>query len=296
MNSLYVVAVVWTFNPKIEYLIEALKSVADQVNHLIIVDNGSSNVNQIRSMCGAFSNVTLIELSANLGVRALNVGMIYAVERYDPECILLLDDDTSVYYNAIPRVLGILKGSKLYELVGAICMYSGNRKITVFWRGGMFSGCLVKAELIKRGIKVREDFFLDQADHDFFDRIRRSNYLTIRYEDRGLINHKLGVLLKFCIKLPFVGVLNRYEPPWRYYYMVRNSTVLLMEGKLDIEFYIRQLVEFLIPMLFVDGIIRSFKALILGITHGLTKKLGYLDPYTVGLLSTKGLDRLSNNG
>ncbi|MEM3365968.1 MAG: glycosyltransferase [Candidatus Methanomethyliaceae archaeon] len=278
-----VVAVIWLFNPNIERFSWVLRSIIGQVDKIILVDNNSSNIKQIQDVCEGLikDKIMLLELRFNSGVYALNLGMKYVCDKFNPMWILLLDQDTIVYPDAVAKVL--TDSNPYKDRIGALCMTyvekSPNEKqVRKFYpfRYGMFSGSLINARLIKQGIKVREDFFLDQADHDFFDRIRSHGFLTVACSGEKLIDHKLGTLIH--VRLPFRGVTRVYEPAWRYYYIVRNSTVLLMEGKLDIRFYIRQLRSFAIPLIFSVGIVKFLKTLTLGLAHGLGRKLGYLDP------------------
>jgi len=266
------------------------------VAHIIVVDNGSSNIDQIRRLCSKYDNVTLMELGVNLGVEALNVGMSYAAKKFDSDFILLLDDDTTVYPGALSKVLSEACGSKLCKFIGALRMspddFGRKRggKLVAFFKRGMFSGSLIRTQLVREGIRIRKEFFLDQADFDFYDSIRRHGYLTVLYREK-LIDHKLGTQLQMK-RRPKIRTPHIYEPPWKYYYIVRNSTVLLIEHKLDIETYIIQLITYAMALLLVDGIFKTLKALVLGLTHGLFKKLGYLNPYNVGLFSTLHNDRL----
>jgi len=293
-----IVGIIWTFNPNVKRLAESLDSVRTQVNHVVIVDNGSANINEVKHLSGNYDNVELIELGMNLGVKALEVAMNYAVRKFDPDFIFLLDDDTVVYPNAILKVLKEARNFKLYDRIGVICMSSTNIKRyqgkLVIVPIHIFSGCLVKTHLIKAGIRVRSEFFLDQADHDFYAEIKKHGFLIAVFYGEKLLEHMLGKKLELRrIRIPGLGTSsNIYEPPWRYYYIVRNSTVLLMEGKLNIRFYIHQLYAFFVPLLVVDGVMKALKALVLGLSHGLFKKLGYLDPHKVNLLSTLRTDRL----
>jgi rhamnosyltransferase len=68
-----------------------------------------------------------------------------------------------------------------------------------------------------------------------------------------------------------------YEPPWRYYYIVRNSTKLLFEYKMDIITYIIQLLHWGKGILLVDGPRKLVKSFGLGIIHALLDELGCID-------------------
>jgi len=65
-----------------------------------------------------------------------------------------------------------------------------------------------------------------------------------------------------------------YEPPWRYYYIVRNSTKLLFEHKMDIITYINQLLYWGNGILIVDRPRELVKSFGLGIIHALLDELG----------------------
>jgi rhamnosyltransferase len=114
---------------------------------------------------------------------------------------------------------------------------------------------------------------MDQADFDMYSRIRELGYITLGIKCK-LIDHKLGTRR-------WVPMLRRYvpyEPPWRYYYIVRNSTKLLLESKMDIVKYIHQLLYWGTGILLVDGSRKLIKSFGLGIIHALLDELGYIDP------------------
>ena len=57
-------------------------------------------------------------------------------------------------------------------------------------RHGIFSGTLIRADIAAR-VCCKDDFFLDQANHDMYSRIRELVYLTLSINCR-LIDHRLG--------------------------------------------------------------------------------------------------------
>jgi len=185
-------------------------------------------------------NCDFIEVCFNSGVaHALRVGVNYAI-KYGPDWLLLLDDDTVAMSNAVGNVLGLINNLPRFVLdgVSAVLMGSVNGDCGVGEaRYGIFSGTLIRAD-VAAGICCRGDFFLDQADFDMSSRIRELGYLTFGIKCK-LIDHKLGTKR-------WVPMLRRYvpyEPPWRYYYIVRNSTKLIFEHKMDIVKYINQLLN-----------------------------------------------------
>ena len=207
---------------------------------------------------------------------ALRVGVNYA-SRYKPDWLLLLDDDTVPMGNAVGRVLGLISSLPRFVLdrVGAVLMGSVDGDCGIGEvRYGVFSGTLVRADVAAR-VCCRDDLFLDQADFDMYSRIRELGYITLGINCR-LVDHRLGTMRLSKILHKPIG----YEPPWRYYYMVRNSTRLLIEGRIDFTFYRWQLTYWSIRILFTDGPWRLIKPLGLGIIHAILNELGYVEPRT----------------
>lgn len=92
-----------------------------------------------------------------------------------------------------------------------------------------------------------------------------------------MINHELGRKRWVPIISNILGRAIDYEPPWRYYYIARNSTILLREGLLDPATYIHQLVNWGIRILLADGPTKLLKPLGLGLIHGLMREMGFLN-------------------
>lgn len=210
---------------------------------------------------------------------ALKVGVAHAINYFNCRWVLLLDDDTILLEGAIDKVFKIYESlsNPLKSRIGLIALTSANgdcklQEITY----GVFSGSIVKSEVAIRTC-CRDNFFLDQADFDFYAKIRELGYLTLLIKCR-LIDHKLGRTLWIPVISRITGGPLPYEPPWRFYYLVRNSTILLKEAKMDFRFYVRQLVGWGIKVLFRDGVRKAIKPLGLGMLHALLKYEGFLDP------------------
>jgi len=77
---------------------------------------------------------------------------------------------------------------------------------------------LIRADVAVR-VCCRDDLFLDQADFDMYSRIRELGYLALGI-NCGLVDHRLGTMRLSKILHKLVD----YEPPWRYYYIAKNST------------------------------------------------------------------------
>lgn len=63
-----VIAVVVTFNPPINRLRENVVSIFTQVQRVYLVDNGSSNFNDIEALAKEFPNVAVVSNHSNKGI------------------------------------------------------------------------------------------------------------------------------------------------------------------------------------------------------------------------------------
>jgi rhamnosyltransferase len=274
-----IAAIIVTYNPELSRFKHVLNQASKQVNHVIVVDNASKNKNIIRNLCNETSNCNFVEIGFNSGVaHALRVGINYAImQRYKPDWLLLLDDDTVPMDNAVSRVLDLLGNLPrfIWDRVGAVLLSSADGDCSIGKnRYGIFSGTLIRADIAAR-VCCRDGFFLDQADYDMYSRIRELEYLTLSINCK-LIDHRLGTVRWSKI----LHKLINYEPPWRYYYIVRNSTRLLIEGRIGFTIYRRQLISWGIRILLVDGPWKLIKPLGLGVIHAVLNELGYIEPST----------------
>ena len=272
-----IVAIIVTYNPDQKRFTKVFHSVITEVDMVIVVDNNSQNKDFIKSLCNSRSNCEFIEVGFNSGIaHALKIGINYAM-KHNPRWLLLLDDDTILLESSIVKVMKIL--SALPETIkrrfGAVLLSfeegSCNVKET---RYGIFAGTLIKGEIATK-VCCRDEFFLDSADHDMYSRIRELGYLTLTISCK-LVDHKLGKIMWIPVISSILRRPTYYEPPWRYYYIVRNSTRLLIEGKIDFVLYLRQIIDWGAKIVFVNGFKKFLKPFSLGLLHALLGELGYL--------------------
>ncbi len=276
-----VVAVIVSHDPDLARFRLVLNSLVGEVDGVIIVDNASRNINEIMKLCGQVPNCSVVRLQFNSGIAyALMKGVHYAMDNYNPEWLLFLDDDTILINNALHTVFKAYTSlpEKIRDRVGVLHLGAteGDCKLYESRYNG-FSGTLIKSNI---AIKVccRSNFFLDQADIDLYIRVRELGYLALNLNCK-LTRHKLGVKAWVPVISNIVKRYVSYEPPWRYYYIVRNSTILLKEGRLDSLFYVRQLLDWGgIRILLRDGPLKFLKPLGLGLLHGIMNYEGVIEP------------------
>jgi len=278
-------ALIWTYNPEIELLRKVVNATMQNVEYVLIVDNGSQNCNEIDVL--RTSKVDIVHLPRNLGVDALNTGFKLLKSRC--EWLLILDDDSILQTGAVQEVLS--KYSKLSEKTRsrvAVISISDlesipltlKRKLKSLPRETLiahfdaviFSGAMIKSKVIeKHCLYIDKELFLDHADTDFFTRLRRFGYITALYT-KPLLQHRLGIPLNKPIDLRFYTVKTTTKPH-RLYYITRNATYLLLRGRITIIQWLLSVVRFLIPLL-IQGLKIPIKMTLLGIVHGFIGRLG----------------------
>lgn len=82
------------YNPDLLRLNENISAIYNQVDKLVVVDNGSNNIELVKKLCMKYSNICLIENNENKGISvALNQIMNTAL-KFNSEWTLLLDQDS----------------------------------------------------------------------------------------------------------------------------------------------------------------------------------------------------------
>lgn len=87
----FILGAIVAYNPNIERLTENINNINKQVDKLLIIDNGSTNFQKIRS---SFTKTKMIAFSKKMGIaKALRQVMIYSINnKYD--WVLTLDQDS----------------------------------------------------------------------------------------------------------------------------------------------------------------------------------------------------------
>jgi len=240
MEKIKLAAVIVTYNPEIDRLKDVINSIVNQVDFIIIVDNGSKNINDIREICSIKSNIEIIENDINYGIgKALNIGIEKLKNKYD--WILTLDQDSVILVN-IKNVIDEI--TKIYnkEVIGLIFLniIDENKKTkyeefrNTFIIAPIISGSIINSKIFLLGITYREEFFMDYIDFDLEYNIKRDKFKIIKTNYKGQ-DHQLGKQIQ-----TIVGKNINYEPEWRIYLMARNLSKLLLEKRVGLIFFFKQ--------------------------------------------------------
>ena len=223
-----------------ELLRACLASLARQSGvefEIIVVDNGSAGTSlEIVEQVGHLTGVHLVRNEENLGIAAaLNIGIRRAL---DAGCqwVATFDQDSAVtarYFEDLLRAYAICPEP---EKVGMIvpgqwvphCDPDGGaqnvaRRDFTFVKGASNSGCLIRADIFSRIGFYDEPLFIDYVDTDFCLRLRKRGF-RILCAPQVVLRHELGD--KQVRRFLGLSISFRIHSAWRYYYNIRNRTVL----------------------------------------------------------------------
>jgi rhamnosyltransferase len=230
-----VCAVLVAFHPDMG-LETRLLDLTNQVGALIVVDNTPAVLRQRHIMVPMSSNgqILVIENDENLGVAtALNQGLNLAVD-WGYEWLLTLDQDSHCYLDMVQTLLDVTVAcSPRPAVIGGNYLDTRNNKskVTVGNRESFFdqktvitSGCLVSARFGQNIGGFRDDYFIDQLDHEFCLRARAHGGRVV-ISCKPVMAHSVGEA--GGVWFPFLGYLPNHSP-LRKYYIARNTIVTVM--------------------------------------------------------------------
>ena len=233
MNS----SVTVTYNPDIECLKKQLQSLANQVDFCTVVDNGSSNIDEIEAML-TYLHFDLVKLDKNYGLAyAQNYGIKLAIEK-GALYLLLLDQDSILdngFVNSLKSIylkynVGIL-GASFYDphknnvypgtsYKGPFISRDKINEITdvtfVIASGSFFS----KEAFQKIGC-LKNELFVDYIDVEWSLRAKYLGY-RVAMTNKATMSHTIG-----DARINILGRTISQHSALRRYYLVRNSFYML---------------------------------------------------------------------
>lgn len=243
-------AVLVTYRPEPETLEATLRSLAPQVNGLIVIDNsppeeagGVRSVTEA-SLDGVGGAFEFIANNANIGIAAAqNIGIDRALE-LGTDYVIFSDHDTVFPPETVTTLVAKYQEKTAEGVkVGAVgptyvnshqtdeepffVVHKGVRFHKVFAKGKtveattlIASGMVASAEALREVGGFRAAFFIDLVDHEWCMRARSKGYRIFGCDEVRLL-HRLGDEV-----IEFRGKTYAVHSPFRHYYMVRNTVWL----------------------------------------------------------------------
>jgi rhamnosyltransferase len=291
MNTRDTCALIITFHPQAAAL-ENLAKVRLQVEGLVVVDNGSSpsSLAPFRAaMCQM--KFTLIENGVNLGIAAaLNTGVRWA-KSHGFGRVVLFDQDSTATPGFVDAMRQTYTGHPRRDEIAIVMPQYLDReggeafRSRYIGRDGaplevMTSGSFIPISIFTACGGFREDFFIDQVDHEFGFRVREYGFIVV-VSEKAFLLHGPGSPRDHS----FMGLMRfkaTHHNAMRRYYMTRNGIVMIRRYWNIHPAWSRSAAKALLilPVLVLVAEAQKWKKLrniVLGIIDGLRGRLGSVD-------------------
>lgn len=226
-------AVIVTYNCG-ENFLNTFKSVENQVDKIVIVDNGSTeNTIRMLNKLKSEKKAEVILCGDNLGIAAaLNKGVKYALEN-GFEWIITLDHDSNLKEDMVDRLLQAyysLDNDNQKKVLSLLPRYielglnveeqlNKEQEEIKYVDGGITSGNLVNRKAFEKVGLFDEKLFIDFVDYDFCFRIKEKGFEIVEVRD-AILFHRIGETKGGRFFFKKVSATN--HSPIRRYYITRN--------------------------------------------------------------------------
>lgn len=246
------------FNPEIERLNENIEHIRKQVPMLILVDNGSSNLEDVKSLICGLPNIILLENGKNLGIaQALN-RILRKAQKEHYEWVLTLDQD-SVATDGLIGAYGDFIENCSEKNIGCLTCNIVDRNFSLEKRETGFeeidycitSGSLMNVEITLSVGGFDESMFIDKVDCDVCINLKQHGYRIVRIAYEGLL-HEIGHAKQINLGFRKWELYNHSS--FRRYYMCRNASYLLKKyhNRYVFKMFLKEMFQFFLVLLFED--------------------------------------------
>jgi rhamnosyltransferase len=224
-------AIIVTYNPEINSLVNNIIAINIQINFLVVFDNGSKNIEEIKLNCENL-NILLISNMQNIGLgAAYNTVFKKYIDSYD--YFITFDQDTFILENTIHNLIKLFSSNDKVGITAPSFEKRHLKKKDVFSQETcVIQSCsIIKQSVLKDINFFNEWLFIDGVDFDFCLRAKKHGY-TILKSNRILIQHSLGEKKKF-----FFFVFNKHDFK-RNFYIGRNHKFITLKYFKDFKTFI----------------------------------------------------------
>lgn len=226
------------FNPDIINLEKSINEILKVSNTIILIDNNSKNITEIKGLIKKYDKIILIENSNNFGIaKALNQILAKAYST-NSKYLLTLDQDSTLSKEDILKMLQYKNIKNVAIICPIINDLNKNKKMKqieeyVEIDRCITSGSLMNLEICKTIGNFDEKMFIDYVDFEYCKRIKLQGFKIIRIRD-AVINHEIGKRTKR--KFLFMTVFPTNHNYKRTFYYVKNIRYYLKKYKRKMTF------------------------------------------------------------
>lgn len=271
-----VLAAFTSYNPDVKLLESAICSIKSQVAETLIVDNGSSNFEEIQALalrCGA----QVISFRENRGIAsAFNAAFHYAADKAY-KWVITCDQDSVMPEGMVSH---FISAEEFYEgevRIGIVCPNYYNRTTRYLEYSGevprlidccISSGSLTLVSAWDEISGFDESMFIDGVDLEFCDRLYGAGFGILLVPDVHM-EHEIGSASLHGILGHKFLVFN--HSPFRKFYIAQNTIYRDGKGRggrVSIVAYLRVLKQALLVVLFEENKTEKLSRIIAGTMSG----------------------------
>lgn len=285
MQVNHVTGTVITYNPDLSLLKNNLAAAVPQVSGVLIYDNGSSNVADIRDMASAFPSVELIENGENLGLPVNYNQCSRKIGGDNQDNWLLILDQDSVLPDGYVRAASAFFDRKdvsiicpLYWDINVESFEEFQKRIpseeTSYVKRCISSGSICRVRDILDFGGFDEQMFIDYVDYDYCRTATEHGRKILRL-NRYYIKHQIGK----SRTVRFLGkphIIHQHSP-LRKYYFCRNRVYYARKHKLNfsesVKSYKGHITVLTLTLLYEDDKWNKLRAILKGFADGFRMKL-----------------------
>jgi rhamnosyltransferase len=212
-----------TYNPDLALLNQNINSFANDVDSIVIVDNGSKNIAALLAL--ESDKIKLLRNFKNLGIaEGLNRALQYSQEN-DFEFLLTMDQDSFFEGPTIPILLSGFENEKIALVCPVLKDMNSNHHVLVnkdyvevFTT--ITSGSLCRVSALKKIGGFDSKMFIDYVDVEMCLRLQKNGFNILRSKFSVLCHH-LGESRLYSIL--GVNFISTNHSPLRNFYFARNK-------------------------------------------------------------------------
>ncbi|WP_317914474.1 glycosyltransferase [Carnobacterium maltaromaticum] len=277
-----------TYNPDINRLYKNFSIVKGRTDKIIIIDNGSENILDIKKIFTKEENIEIICFEKNMGIAYALMKLIEIADMYEYHWCLTLDQDTicdpeivNIYTNFIKKLsaeeineIGMLAPKIIDRNVtpyNEISKYLKEENLNI--QKAITSGSFQNVQNIRKVGNYKSDLFIDYVDNDISAKLILNGYKIISMNNT-FIYHEVGNIKVRKFFYRKINILNHSS--FRKYYQVRNKIYFIKsyrKTKISITYVYKSLCAELFKVVFFeDEKSEKLKAMARGFLDGVKYK------------------------
>lgn len=216
VGPIVICAGIVTYEPDLDRLGQNLTSIADQVDRVLVFDNGSSIVQGIRNQVAAFPKAQIIESPQNIGIAGALNEISSRAHEMSATWVVTLDQDSVAPANMVAELLAVAKECPQAALVTpyivdrnkltpddylALDLPRHEKYRQAARKGAITSGALTSLRSLIDVGGFDERMFIDYVDYDLNQRLLLAGYEIVRANHTHLL-HEVGRARKTWLVVP----------------------------------------------------------------------------------------------